>query len=205
MSRILLTGRTGRLGHALYDLLMKHHVDAPSSWELDITQSIKTKRPLDLVIHCAGYTDVLLAETEREACFDINVKGTFNMVEAFKCPFVFISTEYAKNPTNWYATTKSLAEQVVQTHPNHLIIRTLFKTRPFPYPTAYTDQYTQGDYLDVIAPLIAKEALAWEGDSQTIYVGTGRKTMFELASKSRKVEPISIKDIEGVTVPADYL
>ena len=88
---------------------------------------------------------------------------------------------------------------------NYLIIRTLFKPNPWPWEYAFTDQMTQGDYVDVIAPLIAKEILQWDGTSKSVFVGTGRKSMFDLAKRTRPdVKPNSIKDL-ALERPNDYV
>jgi dTDP-4-dehydrorhamnose reductase len=179
--------------------------EAPPHAQFDLT----TDFPIydcDMVVHCAAYTNVTRAETDRLECFNVNVYGTLNLLEKYKNkPFVFISSEYAHKPVNFYALTKSLAEQLVETHPSHLIIRTLFKPRPWAHPKAFADQYTQGDYVDVIAPLIAEEIKNWDKRSKTIYVGTGRKTIFDLARQTRDVEPISVDEIKDVKLPKDYL
>lgn len=203
MIKILLTGGSGLLGTELKKYLRWY--DAPSHKELDICDYIP-KRRYDLIIHAAACTDVVKAETDRMACFRTNVYGTLNLVEAYPfTPFVYISSEYAHKPVNFYAITKSLGEQVVMTHSNYLIIRTLFKPNPFPFPKAFKDQYTQGDYVDKIAPLIVKLIKNWDRQPRLEYVGTERKTIFELALRTREVEPISIKDIKTVKLPSDYL
>jgi len=90
-----------------------------------------------MVIHAAAYTNVAKAEIDRRQCFNVNVYGTLNLLEHYKDkPFVYISSEYANKPTNFYALTKSLAEQLVMTHSNYLIIRTLFKPKPWKYDKA---------------------------------------------------------------------
>lgn len=199
---VLMTGGSGLLGEHLQKLM---DIKAPSHDEFDITGELP-KIGCELVIHAAAYTNVTKAETERKECFNINVSGTLNLLENYKnTPFVYISSEYAKNPVNFYALTKSLAEQLVQTHPKHLIIRTLFKPRPWKYPNAFIDQYTCGDYVDVIAPLIADEIKKWDGNPKTIYVGTGRKTIYDLARQTRDVKPISIDEVKEVKLPKDYL
>ena len=45
------------------------------------------------------------------------------------------------------ALTKRMAEDLVRYHPNHLIIRTLFKATPWPFEKAFIDQWTEGDSL----------------------------------------------------------
>ena len=198
MTKILLTGAGGLLGTNL-----KIQTDRPHRNELNITKKIEPK-PYDLVIHGAAYTEVEGAETNRMTAFDVNVRGTLNLLEAYPTtPFVYISSEYAHKPVNFYSVTKSLAEQLVMTHPNFLIIRTLFKPRPWKYPKAFVDQWTQGDYVDVIAPMIEKEIENWDKKSKLIYIGTGRKTIYDLARQTRKVEKMFIKDVK-IKLPADY-
>ncbi len=206
-NRILVTGGTGKLGIELQKHLDGHYV---GSQDLDFTKKIE-KGDYDLILHIGAYTDVRKAETEEtEKCFQVNTYGTFNLVQTYKdVPFIYISTEYAKNPIGVYALTKKLGEEVVKTHPNHLIIRTLFKPNPFPFDKAYIDQYTQGDYVDVIAKLLADRVNSWDRKTSGLeYLGTGRKTMFELAKRTRPdVEPNSVQDYikqTGVKIPTDY-
>jgi len=198
----LLTGGSGLLGTELQKLM---EVDAPSHEEFDVLDR-HFPHECDMVIHAAGYTDVAKAEIERRKCFEANVVGTCNFAMDYPERFVFISSEYARNPVNYYSETKRAAELAVEAYADtYLIIRTLFKPRPYPWDKAFEDQYTQGDYVDVIAPLIAREIYEWDGESRTVYVGTGRKTMLELARRTRPdVQPNSIKDIKNVTLPADY-
>lgn len=160
-----------------------------------------------LIIHAAAYTDVQGAENDQQKCFDVNVKGTLNLLNAFPdTSIVYISSEYAHNPVNFYSLTKKMAEDLVLYRGNCLIIRTLFKTNPWPFEKAFTDQYTQGDYVDIIAPLIEEEIKRWgRKGKRLVYVGTGRKTIYDLAVRTKPdVIPNSIKDMK-VPVPKDYL
>lgn len=183
-------------------------VNAPSHKELDITKKIKYKYKPDLVIHAAAYTNVAKAEKEDRKCWKVNVLGTYNLVNKYKeVPFVYISTEYAGNPVNFYSYTKLFGEVIVKKIAKKwLTIRTLFKPNPFPWKKAFIDQMTQGDYVDVIASLIVKEIEKWnKTDCKLVYVGTGRKNMYELARRTRPdVELCSIKE-SRVKLPADYL
>ncbi len=199
MTKVLLTGAGGLLGTHL-----KIEADRPSHYELDITKPMWFK-DYDLIVHCAAYTDVAGAETDKLECFNVNVLGTLNLLLTYpNTPFVYISSEYAKNPVNFYSLTKSMGEQLVTTHPNYLIIRTLFKPTPWPFEKAYIDQFTLGDYVDVIAEKIDKEITAWDRKSKMIYVGTGRKSMFDLARETRPdVKPNSIQESK-VKIPSDY-
>lgn len=203
---ILLTGGSGTLGRELRKLIT---CDAPPHKDFDITKPLKKVKPYDLVIHCAAYTNVVKAEKEMQACYDVNVLGTAYLARAYRdTPFVYISSEYVKNPVNNYAISKLLGEYVVKSIcDKYLIIRTLFKPNPFPYDKAFMDQWTTGDSVDVIAPLIDQAIKGWGmWLSETIDVGTGRKRIIDIARKSKpNIVPCSIKDVRGVTLPQDYV
>lgn len=204
MLKTLLTGGSGLLGTELQKYIK---CDAPSSMEFNITQPFK-KKDYEMIIHAAAYTDVAKAEVERFLCYYTNVFGTFALLKSYyDIPFIYISSEYAHNPVNYYSETKLAGEVVVKAiAKNYLIIRTLFKPVPFPYKKAFSDQYTQGDEVTVIAPLIVEAINNWdEKTSEIIYVGTGRKTIYDIAKKSKpKVKKCSIKDVNDVILPSDY-
>lgn len=206
---ILVTGGNGRLCTELKKVLPARYVDIQ---DYDLAGPHIPKGKYDLIIHAAAYTDVKRAEEEHLACFRDNVHGTSNLVRVYlDTPFIYISTEYANKPLGWYARTKRAGEEIVKTHPHHLIVRTSFKPNPWPFPFAYENQYTQGDYVDVIAKGLADMALKWNReDSALVYLGTGRKTILELAQRTQPdVKPNRVEDYNkqlGVElVPTDYL
>lgn len=201
MSKILLTGSSGLLGRHL-----KINAERPSHEKLDVTNFVISDTQYDLIIHAAAYTNVQEAENDKGKCYQVNVTGTLNLITAFpETPIVYISSEYARNPVNFYSLTKQMAEELLMYRGKCLIIRTLFKPNPWPFEKAFTDQYTEGDYVDVIAPLIDKEIRHWGRTGKSlVYVGTGRKTIYELARKTKPdVIPNSIKDMK-VSIPGDY-
>lgn len=199
---ILLTGSKGLLGRYL-----KLEAHRPSHEEFDICKLPKVVPKVDLVVHAAAYTKVEEAEINKKECYETNVTGTINLLLAYpNVPFVFISSEYSHNPVNFYSLTKSMAEQLVTYHSApYLIIRTLFKPNPWPFEYAFKDQFTQGGYVTDIAPRIDKAIEEWDKkSSKLIYVGNGRKTMYELARETRPdVKPNSYKDMR-VKLPGDY-
>lgn len=199
---ILVTGGHGRLGVELQKHLKAQY---PTHEQFDVTRF--WERPVcDLVVHMASYTNVDEAEFEREHCINTNVGGTQRMLDWFKAiPFVFISSEHADFP-GVYFQSKKIGELLVKSLARHyLIIRTLFKPNPWPWDYAFKDQMTQGDYVDVIAPLIAKEIRDWDGESKSVLVGTGRKSMLELAKRTKpNVVPNSVNDLD-LKRPHDYL
>lgn len=197
VENIILTGANGKLGKEL-----KHFLEV-KPFKYDITKPFYTD-DCDMIIHAAAYTETADAENNAWKCFNANVVGTQNLVDTyFDVPFVYISSEYAKNPLGVYAMSKAMGESVVKAHPHHLIIRTLFKPRPWPFEYAYSDQMTQGDYVDTIAKCIADVIKAWDGTSKTIYVGTGRKSMYDLAKQTKS--DVIANNITNPIIPHDYL
>ena len=203
---ILLTGGSGLLGKELKRLLP---VLAPGRSELDITKPFKLPENVHLIVHSAAYTDLEGAERDAEEAYGVNVLGTMRMAEQNK-PLVYISTEYvfdggrgnyceedSPNPLNVYARTKLIGESMSKYAPRWLIIRTLFKPRPYKHPRAPVDQWTTGDYVDVIAPKIAEAIKLFEAEELEgiIHIGTEKKSSFDLARQTRQVEPISLDDI----------
>lgn len=203
---ILFTGGTGRLSVEVKKILEAEYVGI-EHWDFIYPEEIPKKK-YDLIIHAGAYTDVVKAETEQQKCMLANVMGTFNMVQVYKdTPFIYISTEYARNPLGVYALSKQLGEEAVKTHPHHLILRTLFKPNPFPYEFAYEDQWTQGDSVDVIAKELKEWTRIWDKTAcLSTYMGTGRKTLLELARKTNpNVKPNKIADYKySHLVPHDY-
>ena len=201
-----ISGGTGRLAYEL-----KKHLEGDyfGIEDFDFIYEVP-KKDYELIVHMGAYTDVKKAESEKEKCMLTNVLGTYNMVQAYKdIPFVYISTEWAFNPLGVYALSKQLGEEIVKTHPNHLILRTLFKPNPFPFTHAYTDQWTQGDYVDVVAKILADKVKNWDKVSRTEFLGTERKTIYDLAKRTRPdVLPNSVDDytkqIGMNIIPYDY-
>lgn len=222
--KIFLTGGSGTLGRALRAL--DPSIIAPTRQEMDLVDYRNVGRVLskympDLIIHAAAFTNTVAAEEEQFGeCYATNVVGTRNLVSQIACPIVFISTEYVfdgqegnyqenakRNALSYYAHTKIGGEDRVRKFPNSLIIRTLFKPRPFPHTHATTDQWTSGDYVDVIAPDILK-ASKWFAEGKIpvhiLHIGTDRKTMFELAKRSNPtVQPIERADVKTINLPKD--
>ena len=145
--RVLITGGSGQLGYDIAKLLEENNtmMYAPTHEEMDITDRDSVMKVFDsfkpdVVFHCAAYTAVDKAEEDKERCYDINVNGTKNIVDAsniYGSKVVYISTDYVfhgdKNgiyetsditdPINYYGYTKYLGEQEVMKNSNNLIVR----------------------------------------------------------------------------------
>lgn len=146
--KYLITGGSGQLGYDIIrELKNRDRFDflAPNCSEMDITD-IKSVEDVilnykpDVIFHCAAYTAVDKAEDDRDVCYNVNVNGTKNIVDAAKmvgAKVVYISTDYVfdgtkdgiydvnddTNPVNYYGYTKLEGEKEVQRLDNYLIVR----------------------------------------------------------------------------------
>lgn len=143
----LVTGAGGQLGQELQDVLNLDQAVFMSSKDLDITNEIdvmdavETIKPT-VIINCAAYTKVDLAESEYIKAFDVNHKGAENLAKAsklFGAKLIHISTDYvfagdickAYNETDdtkaisVYGMSKRKGEQaVLETAETAIVIRT---------------------------------------------------------------------------------
>ncbi len=151
--RVLVTGANGMLGRDLCSHPMAAGVEvirtdiAGDAIRMDITdldnvRAVMRETEPEVVIHCAAYTQVDQAETDRDTAFRINALGTEVVAQetarrgaAMCClstDFVFDGSanrpyhEYdATNPLSVYAASKLAGEQAAARHcPRHWIVRT---------------------------------------------------------------------------------
>ena len=146
--KYLITGGSGQLGYDIIrELKNRNRNDflAPTGSEMDITNKklvedvILNYKP-DVIFHCAAYTAVDKAEDDRDTCYEVNVNGTKNIVDAAKmvnAKVVYISTDYVfdgtkdgiydvnddTNPINYYGYTKLAGEKEVEKLDDYLIVR----------------------------------------------------------------------------------
>jgi len=145
--KVIVTGAKGMLGTDLVLALAKTDFEV-IAWDLadfDITnkkdmEKLIAEKP-NVVINCAAYTNVDLAETEKEKCALINIEGVKNLTLACKecsSTLVQISTDYVfdgskesydendiKNPINYYGETKAKGEDFILSNlKNYYIVRT---------------------------------------------------------------------------------
>lgn len=219
---ILLTGGSGLLGTELQKHMrfitparrLGYDIRDPRCWRTPTFNERNKHVKYDLIVHCAAYTDLVKAETEKHLCYETNVIGTRNLA-SLRIPMLYISTEYVfdgekgnyeetdfPNPKNFYAFTKLLGEYEARAT-RSVVVRCLFKPRPFKHPAACVDMFTTGDYVDVIAKEIIIAIKNFNQLPSTIHIGTGKKSTFELARQTRAVEPISVDSITSVKLPKD--
>ncbi len=158
----------------------------------------------DIIINCIAYTNTYSDEKQKH--WDVNYKGVVDLVDYCKRnqkKLIHISTDYIyANSTpqsseedipvhqqNWYSYTKLLGDAYVQLKLNdYLLIRESHKPYPFPYEKAWSNQYTNGDYVNIIANLIIK--LVNKNATGIYNVGTEVKTWFNHTKKSFNTNPI---------------
>lgn len=152
--KVLVTGVAGQLGHDIMQELAKREIpavgtDLKEGIPLDITdekavhQVLQKEKPT-VIIHCAAWTAVDLAEEEqnKKTVYAVNVTGTENLAKeaaALGARFVYISTDYVFNgegttpwkpdcteyaPLNYYGQTKWQGEQMVKQYlSSYFIVR----------------------------------------------------------------------------------
>ena len=214
---ILLTGGSGLLGTELQKL---RKYLAPSHSEMDITNPksiekfIKNK-DVTLIVHCAAFKDQDASELQKQLCYDTNVMGTLNLVR-LKIPVLLVSSDSVFNgekgmykeddyvdPLNYYCLTKALAEQSVLASDRHVIVRCSFRKIPFEYPIACTDKFVSADYVDKISTYIDDIVRMFHTYPNGIYhIGTRRISIYDLATQTREVKPVLLKDIR-LRLPKD--
>jgi len=148
--KILLLGGTGMLGNDCKLVLSEEHeVIDPGKKELDIISwdvvidNLQKILP-DVIINCAGFTDVNACETEGFLVRKINVEGPRNLAQGsarFNCRMIHISSDYVfsgqkglpqpyfeddtVDPVSAYGRSKVESEVAVKENaPNYIIVRT---------------------------------------------------------------------------------
>ncbi|WP_371017761.1 dTDP-4-dehydrorhamnose reductase [Pseudalkalibacillus sp. JSM 102089] len=143
---VLVTGSSGQLGSDVVSILSKENykVFGFSRSELDITSIDNVEQIFndinpDIVIHCAAYTNVDLAEENSDDAFRVNAIGTRNLAAASEeagAKLVYISTDYVFNgegnlpytefdttsPLGIYGRSKLAGEKHVETLCNRFFI-----------------------------------------------------------------------------------
>ena len=144
--RILLTGADGQVGKSVQKQLAGTRVQLHSAnrQTLDISDRQAVFDTIDkikptLIINAAAYTQVDLAETQREQCEKVNVFGCENLAQACEkhdIPLLHLSTDYvfdgqkqtpyletdAAHPLNFYGLSKLHGEQAIQAYCSKYII-----------------------------------------------------------------------------------
>lgn len=191
--KIIVTGCKGMLGSAIFSRLSKDFdLRCFSHKELDIASKTAFESIADIpdaIINCAAYTNVDLAETEKEKCFKVNVKGVKNLVEfceQHNILLIHFSTDYVfsgdkpsydesdqKEPVNYYGLTKSKSEDLITEGLDRFyIIRTswLFGSNGKNFVDTITDLALKKDKLDVVSDQVGKPTYTHDLADQVGYI-----------------------------------
>ncbi|UJF34271.1 dTDP-4-dehydrorhamnose reductase [Paenibacillus hexagrammi] len=146
--RVLVTGAEGQLGLDIAKLFKsRHEVQGLSRKMLDVTDDAQCFAVIgdwkpDVIIHCAAYTSVDLAETNEDIAYKVNAMGSRNIAVAAEkvgAKICYISTDYVfdgtsntpyrehdmLNPQNIYGKSKRAGEELVQSlSSRYFIVRT---------------------------------------------------------------------------------
>lgn len=186
MTRILLTGAGGMLGHDLQAVLADCDLTAMTRVDLDITDQDAVNQAVtghDVVVNAAAYTQVDQAEAEPENALHINAEGPATLARAcatHQVRLIHLSTDYvfdgsattpypedtARNPQSVYGRTKAFGEEAVQEiYPEgSLIIRTawLYGKHGKHFPGTMLELSKTHDTLSVVTDQIGQPT--WSRD-----------------------------------------
>jgi nucleoside-diphosphate-sugar epimerase len=167
--KVLLTGGSGNLGHALVPRLLGKgntpvilDVRAPASLNegavfiegsvLDRSKLTEIFHGCDCVVHMAAWHGIHEDRGEKDAYdfFDLNVRGTFEVFEAAASAgigkIIFISTTSVYRPDTRYGNSEILAELIAEDYRKHRLINVVtLRPRGF---IPYWDSAVYAKYSD---------------------------------------------------------
>lgn len=184
--KIVILGATGQLGRQFCIILPGKamaltHAQADLTKPAELRQTLLTLRP-DVVINCAGYTQVDHAESERADAFAVNALGVRDLATHCRdldCTLIHFSTDYVfgldrlrtstyteidtPGPINVYGESKVAGESSVRgICPKHFILRTcgLYASGQANFVTTMLRKAEEGSTLRVVADQICTPTCA---------------------------------------------
>lgn len=225
MTKIMITGGSGKLGEALVALfpysLHPTHSDLEIADRNAVFSYLRKNKP-EVIIHTAALTGVRECENDKNRAWNSNVTGTENLVNACleydsKTYFIYVSTacvfdghrgfyteEDLPYPENFYALTKLLGEFVVKKMPSYLTVRTNFVAKEkWRFLKAFSDRFGTYLFADNVATGIKDVMEA--GLNGIVHVCGDRKlSMFELARLTTpEVQPMRLEEYVGPKLTVD--
>ena len=223
--KTLITGGSGILGTELKKLFPNSLF--PSHSDLDITNNEMvfdyfSKNEFDSIIHTAAMTSVRQCESEKKSCWNSNVVGTKNLVDATtefrsNSKFIYVSTACVfdghtgmykessiPHPENFYALTKLIGEQFAKNLKNHIIIRTNFVGKQkWMHPKAFTDRFGTYLFAENVASAI-REIFDANIEGAIHIVGDKKLSMYDLAKiTTTSIQPMTIDEYQGPPLTMD--
>lgn len=186
--RVLVTGAGGQLGHDVVRAATRaaHDVVGVARSELDVVDETAVRELVErfaphAVIHCAAWTAVDDAESEREAAFAVNEAGSRNVARACRdagAHLVAVSTDYVfagtdpagyaeldeVDPINVYGASKLAGERaIVELLPSATIARTawLFGADGANFVRTIARLAAERDHLEVVTDQVGSPT--WTG------------------------------------------
>ena len=202
MTKIIVTGGSGRFGKVLQRYKTKHKIFYPEKKDLDILNIKKLKKYLlkkkpKILIHLAGLSRPLdVHEKQIERSIDLNIIGTANVTKICKelnIKLIYFSTNYVYPgktgnyketdpllPVNNYAWSKLGGETSVQLYKNSLILRVCMTQKPFVHNKAFANVKTSfifhEDVVKILFKLLNKKGVINLGGKPDYIYNFAKKT-----------------------------
>jgi len=203
MSRWLVTGSAGKLGHDLVTVLAAMpgvDVAAAPRRDLDITDAEAVRGAIDgcdIAVNCAAWTDVDAAEADEAGAFKVNAAGPANLAEACAkagAVLVQISTDYVFagdasepyradapiEPVNAYGRSKAAGEAAVREilPDNGYIVRTawLYGERGPSFVASILRAAAERETLDVVSDATGQPTWSYPLAQQIALLGSAALT-----------------------------
>ena len=220
MTKIIITGGTGRFGNVLKKYKTNHELFFPTKNQLDIlnVKNIKNyfnKMKPKILIHLAGLSRPMqLHKDNIHKSIDLNIIGTANVTKVCaenNVKLIYFSTNYVYQgtkgnyletdpvlPVNNYAWSKLGGEASVQLYQNSLILRLSMTEKPFVHKKAFVNVINNFLYHDEVAKILFK-LIKKKG---VINVGGKVKNIYDFAKKSNpEVKKVFLKKKSNIEMP----
>jgi dTDP-4-dehydrorhamnose reductase len=212
MTKIVVTGGTGRFATVLKKHKTKHELFYPTKSELDILDYkkiisyLKKFRP-KILIHLAGLSRPMnIHQTDINKSIDLNIIGTSNITKAcsdLKIKLIYFSTNYVYpglkgnytevdpvKPFNNYAWSKLGGEAAVHLYKNSLILRVSMTEEPFIHKKAFKNVISNflyhGEVVKILFKLLRKKGI--------INIGGKKRSIYDFAKEQNiRVKKINMK------------
>ena len=201
MTKIVVTGGSGRFGSELKKYETKYKIYFPNKKEFNILKTdglskyLLKKKP-KILIHLAGLSRPMdIHEKNINKSIDLNIIGTANVTKVCKqhdIKLIYFSTNYVYPgkkgnyketdsllPVNNYAWSKLGGEASVQLYKNSLILRVCMTERPFVHKKAFANVKTSFLYHKDVAEILFK-VLNKKG---ILNIGGKTKYIYDFAKK----------------------
>ena len=218
MTNILIIGKNGQIANALienfklektgFNVLVKDSSELDFSKPNILTENLKNiSTSINLIINCAGYTNVDKAEEEQELCDNINhqaVKILADFCKEKNILLIHYSTDYVFDgsgnkpfdednqenlqPLNYYGKTKLLSEQALKNSGcDYLIFRISW---------IYDNRTTSKNFVNTIKKLaLEKEEISVVDDQ----IGSPTSAEFVASNTIRFIKKITLENFDKNT------